>query len=215
MPTIGNDIVDLTVPESIGKSRDGRFLNRVFTPDEKALIGRMGTFNDAVLWALWAGKEGAYKAVSKNNPDISSSPRCYRVQFREDDPECHLLQDQEAVLTGSVETPAGAISFRTLITPSYVHCLAIVGTCSPGREILSRVFHLDGLSDPSSSVRSAANERLASFLGVDPSVIEIRRFRVSRGAGPPRVLVAGQETDIDISLSHDGSYGAFAIRCWV
>jgi hypothetical protein len=173
----------------------------------------MRKFPDAVLWALWASKEGAYKAISKSNPDISSSPRRYRVKFLDDDPESCIGRADGAALSGLVETPAGEVSFRTFITPRYVHCLAMAGVCLPDETLTFQVLSLQDRPDLSSSLRWAAAERLASLLRVSPSVIEIHRARTPQGYGPPRVLVAEQETSIDISLSHDGHYGAFALRC--
>jgi phosphopantetheinyl transferase (holo-ACP synthase) len=203
----------LTAPENLDKSRNGRFLNRVFTPDEQELIGRMRKFPDAVLWALWAGKEGAYKAVIKNNPDISSSPKRYRVKFLDEDVEDFVDRSGGAALSGLIETPAGEVSFRTFFTPRYVHCLAMAGACLPDEMLTFQVLCLQDPSDLSAALRWEAAERIAALLGVSPSVISIRRTRTPQGYGPPRVLVAEQETSIDISLSHDGHYGAFALRC--
>ncbi|MBN2439510.1 MAG: 4-phosphopantetheinyl transferase family protein [Deltaproteobacteria bacterium] len=78
MPPVGNDIVDLAAPGNPGKSMDGRFLGRVFTTEERALIAGSSR-PDALLWALWAAKEAAYKAVSRGNPAACSIPRQYRV----------------------------------------------------------------------------------------------------------------------------------------
>ena len=43
---IGNDIVDLAEPGVAGKERDRRFVDRVFTPDERARILGCGRADD-------------------------------------------------------------------------------------------------------------------------------------------------------------------------
>ncbi|PIP08679.1 MAG: hypothetical protein COX51_03190, partial [Syntrophobacteraceae bacterium CG23_combo_of_CG06-09_8_20_14_all_50_8] len=59
---VGNDIVDLTHPHAKGKSRDLRFLKRVFLPDEERQI-LASHEPDTMLWTLWTGKEAAYKVT--------------------------------------------------------------------------------------------------------------------------------------------------------
>ena len=201
------------MPENRNRSRDRRFLHRAFTPDEQALIGRMSKAPDAVLWALWAGKEGAYKAVSRHNPGISSAPRRYQVRFLADDPETGLDCSGEAVLSGFVQTPAGEVSFQTYFTPQYVHCLVVTGGDLPDDRLIFHVLHRQGPSDHSDMLRLAAARRLSSLLAIDPALIEIHRSRTSTGFGAPCILVAGRKSEIAISLSHDGCYGAFALLC--
>jgi hypothetical protein len=62
-------------------------------------------------------------------------------------------------------------------------------------------------------VRRAAINHLASILKVPPYYIDIRRDNTPHGYGAPRVFIEGSRTDIDISLSHDGQYSAFAVHC--
>lgn len=66
---MGNDIVDLSTAGTRGKSRDTRFLKRVFTAAEQQSI-RAAENPDLVLWTFWAAKESAYKILSK----LRSSP---------------------------------------------------------------------------------------------------------------------------------------------
>ena len=82
MDYVGNDIVDLTAPYVREKSRDVRFVTRVFTKDERNLISGASA-PDQVLWSLWAGKETAYKVIQKMNPGITSAPGKYNVALME------------------------------------------------------------------------------------------------------------------------------------
>ena len=215
-----------------------------------------------MLWAIWAAKEAAYKAVSKSHAAVPSTPKRYRVAFLDalhpasscapvtearpsaapaiaretpaiprghrDDSPVHplaiarrLLADaaipennpkihgDATILRGVVTTPVGEVSFETLIGLRYVHCLAVMGPQPPVGEVISEVLAPSDAADLSASLRRAAIGRLASILGTDPSTIEIRRARTPLGYGPPHVFVEGQSTDIDITLSHDGAFGAF------
>lgn len=215
MPTIGNDIVDLKAPENRGKSRNRRFLERVFTPEEQAII-QGAAEPDAILWAIWAGKEGAYKALSKQNASIPSIPKRYAVTFSEGDSQKGGRREEretDIVLTGLVNTPVGAVSFRTVWTTGYVHCLAARGASLLDSRIIVTISEMGGESDPSLGLRREIIGRLASLLNTRPSDIEIRRLRTPQGYGPPYVLVKGEPAAIDISLSHDGAYGAAAFFC--
>ncbi len=211
MPSIGNDIVDLTALENRGKSRDGRFLDRVFTHDEQDLIRQANQWADAVLWAIWAGKEGAFKAISKSIPDFPSSPRQYNVKFNNQDLGSCLCGIDPIELPGVVETPAGDVSFRTLFAPDYVHCLAMIGACRPDERMISQVIPLDEGMDGSFRLRKAAVDRIAAVLDMPSTSISIHRSRTAVGDGPPYVLAGGLKTNVDISLSHDGRFGAFAL----
>jgi hypothetical protein len=67
MPTqwhLGNDIVDLTDPRHEGKAGDDRFLRRVFSEEEQKAI-KTAENPDRALWMRWAGKEAAFKTISK------------------------------------------------------------------------------------------------------------------------------------------------------
>ncbi|MDX1568780.1 MAG: 4'-phosphopantetheinyl transferase superfamily protein, partial [Longimicrobiales bacterium] len=64
MSRVGNDVVDLRHPRCQGKSRDRRFVERVFTFEE-ALVIYESEDPDRAVWRAWAAKEAAFKVVSK------------------------------------------------------------------------------------------------------------------------------------------------------
>lgn len=63
-PVVGNDVVDLTAPRAAGRAADRRFVERVFTAEERDAIARAAD-PDLALWHGWAAKEAAYKVVSR------------------------------------------------------------------------------------------------------------------------------------------------------
>lgn len=210
MPFIGNDIVDLDLPDNRKKIPDRRFLDRVFTADEQKFIAQHAQ-NAALVWALWAGKESAYKALSKSVPGIPSIPRRYRVVFSVAAADKIIEKGGRSVWNGAVETPAGSVLCRVLLTPDYVHCLAIAGGCLSDERLIQRVLRWNQNEDLSAGLRRMAIERLAFAGEVCPSAIEIVRQQTPKGLGPPRVFVNGSRSATDITLSHDGRWGAFAL----
>jgi hypothetical protein len=207
MTFIGNDIVDLTDPGNIGKSRDLRFLQRVFTDAERTCIVAADE-PDVLLWALWAAKETAYKIASKTDILAVFIPRLYPVVLSSG--------DDKPTRSGWVDTPKGPVVVRVAITPEYLHCIG--ATQYPGilDDVLWEVERLpppaaDGHYDPSTSVRRLAGRRLAKILDRPAADIDIRRFNDIDQWGPPAPYIEGQAAAFDLSLSHDGAFIAYAM----
>ena len=205
--------MDLTDPHNMGKSRNTRFINRVFTPREQELISRAEN-QDAVLWALWAGKETAYKLIKKHDPSVTSVPRLYEVSLASAEESVGLSPGSNA-LTGFVATPHGSVQIKVFITSDYVHC---IGTTSASDEMDALVWHVDRISPDSQScpdyesifVRKALKLRLSKCYNESPENIEIRRVKSPYGLAPPFVCINGEPAAIDVSLSHDGLFAAYA-----
>jgi len=232
---VGNDIVDLEEPDNRGKSGDGRFLDRVFTPEERGLIA--GAANpDAVLWSLWAAKEAAYKAVSRDYPDVCSIPRRYRVVLGTEPPS-FSEKDHDAInetfenhapskiLSGCVLTPRGDLALSVTVTDGYVHAL----TAGSEAELERIVRHVDHIvvaenaedfpgadqagecknsTDPPAFVRERVLREIARRNNCPFEELEIRNDPA--GPGAPRVFLRRLPFAVQISLSHDGRFTAFA-----
>ncbi|MBN1613158.1 MAG: 4'-phosphopantetheinyl transferase superfamily protein [Deltaproteobacteria bacterium] len=207
--------MDLREPRNLGKSGDTRFLERVFTAEECRLI-RAAKRPDAVLWAFWACKEAAYKAVSKTHPAISSRPRRYKVLVDEKRAG-EWLGDQDLAgqeLAGWVATPAGIVLIRVTLGNDYVHCLAADQASAPETDhwLAEEMDPMTAASPegPSRHVRTSASRAIAACLGLIPENISIHRFAALEGLGPPVVFLKGRPAGFDISLSHDGRFAAWA-----
>ncbi len=200
---IGNDIVDLADPQATGKGRDIRFINRVFTTDERHKILDSDE-PDIVLWSLWAGKETGYKAMSKTHPAVSSSPGRYAVQ----------LSDTPLPKSGTVETPCGPVFVRFRITSEYVHCIGATTDKSLNFIVwdVQTILHPEIAPDYQSDfVRNMVREKMSRYLKEDLESLEIVRSKGRCGLGPPVIYAGGKRTAIDISMSHDGRFAACAI----
>jgi hypothetical protein len=64
--------------------------------------------------------------------------------------------------------------------------------------------------NPSLYLRYCVEQSLAKHFSLNFYQIKIKRTRENGELQPPRVYVNGRKTDIDISLSHDGRFVAYA-----
>lgn len=211
MPYVGNDIVDLNEPCARERSRNIRFVNRVFIPDEQRQIFDSPN-PDVILWALWTGKETAYKIISKSIPDVPFIPLLYKVSmFRVGSYKARLPGEDNCIL-GFVDTPGGKIDIKIFIACEYVHC---IGAKDFSEGVDSLIWKVDLLPQPeitpgyeSIFLREAVKKHLSMILNRIPEDIDIRRSegRVS----PPVVYLRDEPAGVDISLSHDGKFTAYA-----
>ena len=111
---IGNDIVDILAPQARDKYLDQRYAGRAFTPRELDKINRSRK-PGPMFWALWACKEAGYKAVSQEQPGVSSWPKKYKV---------NLIKRAGDIEDGTVNTPGGDVHVRVSLQQEYVHALA-------------------------------------------------------------------------------------------
>lgn len=201
--------MDLCHPQAIARYEDQRFINRVLTPAEQEKL-RYSSFPNQCLWSFWAAKESAYKAISRFFPLVSSSPKQYKVAI--DD------IGSPSFFHGMVATPEAAVQIRGTIDPDYVHCLGVTGKDVDDQTIETGIVPIPAsnigdiiLPDQESLlVRKLAKDRIAEYLKTDVSQVQIRRKTVADQLGPPEVFVQGEKIPINISLSHDGRFVAFA-----
>jgi len=208
--SVGNDIVDLGSPLAGGKSRDTRFLRRVFTAEERRSIARSPS-PDRALWSLWAAKETAYKAIMKGSPTVSSAPRRYPV----------VLEPQAGgvPVEGFVETPRHPVRVRVFHHGDHLHCIGSAGHAGDIPPLDSGIARscgkknaLYGQADRRASrhVRLLAAVAIAQSLGCRREEIAITSRRLAGEARCPAVHIRNRRQPMDISFSHDGRYVAFA-----
>jgi phosphopantetheine--protein transferase-like protein len=201
--------VDLCHPQAIARYEDQRFINRVLTPAEQEIL-RSSSFPNQCLWSFWAAKESAYKAISRSFPLVSSSPKQYEVSI--DD------IGSPFVFHGIVTTPELPVKIQGEIRIDYVYCLGVTGKDVDDQTIETGIYPIpiENLEDiilpdqESSFVRKLAKDRIAAHLGVKVYQIQIRRKIIADQPGPPEVFVQGEKIPVNISLSHDGRFVAFA-----
>ena len=229
MPPVGNDVVDFAAPGNPGKSGDFRFCQRVFTPEERHWNAQ-SSCPDEHLWAVWAAKEAAYKAVCRVNPTVCSIPKRYPVhgavsrvlasrgetrgdpiswerngeryrRFQAADQRVKKREPSPFILT-----PQGRLALRIDATEDWVHAMA-AGSEAELDRLCCRVDRLEGSVDPSAFVRENLLREIARRTGCPAA--DLRIVKDPAGAGAPRVLLQGRLLTTRISLSHDGRFAAF------
>lgn len=234
-PLVGNDVVDLGNPRVLGKEKDARFMGRVFSADERRVIGESSE-PSLELWGMWAAKEAAFKIVSKRSP--SPPPfvhRAFAVAWgalaRGTNPYGHVLR------AGRVRYPAGDEIYAEITrVGSVLAALAcpvedcdLEGPIAIDGGIVSLSSSDAGWArDPamrdrltpaeaesvhslaSAAVRVAARTALCRAWRVEEARLEIVCDPGPTGRRPPRVMLDGARCGADVSLAHDGPWIAWA-----
>lgn len=141
--------------------------------------------------------------MKKHRSDTAFIPRRWQTVLRKIQPDYS---------EGDVVTPGkGGIYVRLFREVDYIHC---IGSDNPKtlNKIIWNVAALsrDEETRPSRHVRYCLAQNLAQYFSLDFHQIKIKRTRANGELLPPCVYVEGRKTDIDISLSHDGRFVAYA-----
>jgi len=139
----------------------------------------------------------------KSFPDIPFIPRRWQVVLNKLQSE---YSDGEVIIPGK-----GSIYIRLFSNLQYVHCVGADSSAVLDKLIWSvEALPEEKEINPSLFLRDCLGEKLANNFSLNFHDIKIRRTKKNGEFQQPRVYVGGKETDIDISLSHDGRFVAYA-----
>ena len=192
---LGNDVVDLSDPETLG-ARHPRFDARVFTREERAALDAAPD-PERLRWSLWAAKEAAYKCVKKLAPSTFFSPVRFAVRL-----------DGETI--GTVQAGGRRLRVALFREGDALHAVATdaadpeVGVLRALAELPAEASAQEGASQ---AVRALAREAAAAELGCDPEELAI-----VREGRRPRLRGRGRLPELDLSLSHHGRFVAAALE---
>lgn len=219
------DVVDLTAPRTADRTGDSRFLQRVFTPEERERI-RHSTDPHQTLWTIWAAKEAAFKVISK----IAGEPPVFRhADFRVAGPPDTPIR---RVIHGATEVEVGVDPHprRILVwawdgdMPEIMVARATVedglATLGLGRDwtdwedAVLRPEERDAAHSLSSAlVRILARRDASRVLGAEEEELAVVCGPGDPGRRPPFLHRGGHlARGADLSISHDGAELAWAIR---
>lgn len=199
---IGNDVISLIASSDSPKSRCQRFMDKIFTLNEQRFLLDKDADREQWIWLLWSMKESAYKSYYKQFRKRYFAPKMFDCFINSDaceseDPGCIL---------GTVKT-----LFQDYSTQSYVleDCIHTVTFLNERQVIHDFCFPLDTdkYDVQAETVRYHLCNQLAELEGCDTCEIEIRKD--SRGI--PHAYIAEQKSHFDVSMSHHGLFGAYAI----
>jgi phosphopantetheinyl transferase (holo-ACP synthase) len=196
-------VVDLKEPANAGKSVDSRFLKKILTDAEIDFV-KNAENSDAALWSLWACKETAYKVIKKTSSETAFVPRRWQTVF---------CKTQSEFSEGEVIIPEkGSVFIRLFSNSEYIHCVGADSLAALDKLIWSVDVLPEKENNFSLFSRQCLAQNLAQFFSLNLQQIKIRRTRENGELQPPCVYVDGKKTDIDISLSHDGRFVAYAFN---
>lgn len=185
MRRVGNDVVDLEDPAIAQTHLRERFVARVCCESERALL-RASAEPKVLLWSLFAAKEAAFKAISKDRQVVFAHSRfVVSADLRSVSYEKHVLW------------------VRVDIAGPCVHAIAWTDDEVP----VCGVEQIGPDVDPSAAARALLVKRLGG------NGLTVGRAPLPgswNGFGPPKLFRDGVEVNLDISLSHDGRFVAFA-----
>ena len=205
MRRVGNDVVDLEDPAIAQTHLRERFVVRVCAPSERALLAA-STDPKITLWSLFAAKEAAFKAVSKDRQTVlaGSSPDDGSAVLRLAPPL--VFAHSKFVVTAdfrSVGYEKYVLWLKVEVDGPCVHAIAWTDDEQP-------IFGVEQIG-PDVDPSAAARALLVKRLGVPGLTIEREPKPGSwNGFGPPKLFRDGVEVNLDISLSHDGRFVGFA-----
>jgi phosphopantetheinyl transferase (holo-ACP synthase) len=230
---LGNDVVDLEEPRSVGKGTDERFVARVLTKGERAGLDRADD-PDLELWSLWVAKEAAFKVVSKlrgtppvfeHTAFVTSWQRTSPRSSTDREVRAGIVRHGEVRVSVSVLHRAGVLhavghTNRLPAAPVAVQ-VGLARLDEPAApwaagldELLRRFTPREAEaihSLPSAAVRLGARRALAARAGVEEHRLEIVCRPGTTGRRPPFVLLDGRQAAADVSLSHAGAWIGWAL----
>ena len=226
MLLLGNDIVDLNEAGVTGKSHSARFVERVFSREEKSAISA-SEHPDLTLWMFWAAKETAYKVISKITGPPVFSHKNFETTFRKQISKSKLnfeviydAQKFQIELTTDINyIHAVGMPVKIGEMPDYLLCEKVHQVTHSelkdwqnknrwaeyfSEEELVSIHHAE-----SALVRFHCKKFVAQELEISPSRLQIIRPSKARRPQPPFLLLDNKQTEIDISLSHHGVWLGF------
>jgi len=188
---VGNDVVDLDDPPNATAHLRERFVARVCNEVERAALEKAADPR-TLLWSFFAAKEAVFKVVAKLGAPPPFAHRLFAI-----------APDLRRARWGEL-----AFELRVRATSGWVH--AVAGGIDEE--------HVHGVAPVSNEDAGVAARRLlrravARRIGRDETELEV--VRAPRpgswdGFAPPELLLHGRPTSIDVSLSHDGRFVAYA-----
>lgn len=205
---LGNDVIDLQFARPLEKSRDSRFVDRVFTPLERDCI-RASFDPEWTLWILWSAKEAAFKITRKLNPQAVFAHQAFSANRATLDlilhsPKAHALK-------GGLEIQPFALQWAC--TNDHIHCVASTGSAQVQSRVATSVTEEISLSPRELESVHSEQSRLVRVLAKSMVASKYSSAELVRPTGGAPALYHGSMPipGVDLSLSHDGRFVAVVV----
>ncbi len=187
---VGNDIVDIAEANQKSNWQRPRFLDKLFTLQEQQLIQNSDN-SFLMVWRLWSMKESAYKLYTQLHPSRFYSPK----QF-----ECEINEPQ-----GEVRYKDFICYVKTNVTSQYIISESRLVTSN----MISECIEMKTISSENQS--DTIKAQLLSAIAKQFNIVKEDLTILKSEFGIPSVYQNSKKLNIGISISHHGSYGAYAI----
>ncbi|MEO8773941.1 MAG: 4'-phosphopantetheinyl transferase superfamily protein [Gelidibacter sp.] len=187
---IGNDIVDLAFAGINSRWREQRFLDKLFSNQEQGFILSDGNRFENI-WKLWSMKESAYKIVSRADGIVRFNPKdfkCFPLNGRDGYVIC-----QNTFVPTVTETNQKFIQTTAYLKQNWISDVFQVSNTDAEVSYKHRYQH--------------AVVAYAQLMKVSVETIEIIKNEI----GVPQFHIQGILQIEQLSLSHHGQFGAWAI----
>lgn len=194
---IGNDIIDL---DEASKHRPQYYerLKRSSLAEDEWLLNDLPNGNTG-LWLLWSLKEATYKSLVQGDWD---GRRFYPNDFH-----VTSLKQNTNDFIGEIVFNNRVVRTTTSIQNKFLHTVTL-----PENDFTTRSAYFecpgDDYEHQSGEVRNQAIGALADSLNLDSGLISIEK---NEDQVPQFYLNEAYLSFVDLSLSHHGRYGAYAM----
>lgn len=188
---IGNDIIDLKFANINSRWREPRFLDKLFTEEEKDFILRDAN-HFRHIWLLWSMKESVYKIYFRERKLSIFNPKSFH---------CNVISET----SGTVSFENDIVHTTSKITSNIIYTTAELQDTLH----LKQDFLLKGnsLKAKSEALREKAITAFAEFKSIPKTSVSIEK----NDFGAPQFFLNGKLQNNFLSLTHHGQYGGFAI----
>lgn len=196
---VGNGVIHLGHSENKELAANDTLLDKYFTRTEKEVIFSSADYRENA-WILWSCKTTAYKIARKMDNRFSFDPKSMQVI-----PFGGEYSASQHKINARVSTGIGPVFTETTIAGEE---LTTIG----GTDIkaLQNATHkstlLTNQNDMAEQVRIYTLAHLAEQLSIPAKALSIQKD----SAGIPRLLNAGEQCNIDLSMSYNCGLIAFA-----
>jgi phosphopantetheinyl transferase (holo-ACP synthase) len=178
------------------------YLKKILTDAEIEFV-KKAKRADPALWSFWACKETAYKVIKKSFPDTAFTPRLWQVIF---------TKSRVKYWEGEVVIPRrNSVFVRLYSNPDYVHCVGADNLSLLDQSVSGVDTLPEKETNSSFFVRKCLMQQLAARFSMNYHQIQIKRSMRNNELQPPQIYINGKTMDIDISLSHEGRFVAYAV----
>ncbi len=191
---LGIDIVDLNNVTDKSNRFYKKLIGYAFSEKERSRFTE--SLDDPIfIWALWSIKESCYKSSTRAGNRRRFQPNQFEVSF---------TQRSEDYLTGISILEDQEFNFKTKITRSFICTESYVEEHPYYSEILSSCkseYYYHSLQ-----VKEGIISRFSNLLKIDSDDVVVSKC----ADGIPGISLGGKLLDHELSISHDGTKGAFA-----